>query len=41
MIREFLELSGYYSRFIQDYAEIAKPLADHTKKDLKSSVDIV
>ena len=34
-IRQFLWLSGYYRRFIQDYAELAKPLSDLLKKDVK------
>ena len=31
-IRQFLGLSGFYRRFIKDYAKIAKPLSDLTKK---------
>ena len=34
-IRQFLGLSGNYRRFIQDYAELAKPLSDLLKKDVK------
>ena len=34
-IRQFLGLSGYYRRFIQDYAELAKSLSDLFKKDVK------
>jgi hypothetical protein len=31
-IRQFLGLSGYYRKFIKNYASIAKPMSDLTKK---------
>ncbi|XP_051155718.1 uncharacterized protein LOC127278183 [Leptopilina boulardi] len=31
-VRSFLGLSGYYRRFIKDYAKVAKPLSDLLKK---------
>ena len=31
-VRAFLELSGYYRKFIPNYAEIAAPLSDLTRK---------
>ncbi len=37
-IRAFLGLSGYYSKFIQNYATIAKPLTDMTRKNLPNIV---
>lgn len=33
-IKSFLELSGYYRRFIQNYRSIAKPLTILLKKDI-------
>ena len=35
VIRQFLVLSGYYRRFIKDYAKLAKPLSNLLKKDTK------
>ena len=34
-IRQFLGLSGYYRRFIKDYAQLAKPLTDLLKKEVE------
>ncbi len=33
-VRAFLELSGYYRRFIPNYSSVAAPLSDLTKKAL-------
>lgn len=32
-IKQFLDLVGYYRRFIKDFSKIAKPLTDLLKKD--------
>ena len=32
-VRSFLELANFYRRFIKDYAQVAHPLHDLTKKD--------
>ena len=34
-IRQFLGISGYYRRFIEDYAKLEKPLSNLLKKDTK------
>lgn len=31
-VRRFLGLTGFFRRFVQNYAQIAKPLSDLTKK---------
>lgn len=38
-IQAFLGLVGYYRRFIKNFAEIAKPLTELTKKDVKFNWD--
>ena len=37
-VRTFLGLSGYYRRFIQNYASLAPPLSDLTRKSLPKQV---
>ena len=32
-VRSFLGLANFYRRFIKDYAQVARPLNDPTKKD--------
>ncbi|GKB13741.1 putative reverse transcriptase domain-containing protein [Tanacetum coccineum] len=34
-IRQFLELAGYYQRFIKDFSKIAKSLTELTQKNKK------
>ena len=37
-VRSFLGHTGYYRRFIADYAKLAMPLSDLTKKSLPDKV---
>ena len=34
-VSEFLDLTGFYRRFIKDYSKIAKPLYDLTQKGVE------
>ena len=34
-IRSFLGLSGYYSRFIEDFSRLAAPMTRLTQKEVK------
>jgi hypothetical protein len=34
-IRRFLELAGYYQRFIPDFSRIVKPITELLKKEAK------
>lgn len=38
-IKQFLGLTGYYRRFIKDYAKLAKPLSKYLKKDQKVNIN--
>ena len=37
-VREFLDLAGYYRRFIPDFAAVAAPLTDLTRKNAPNEV---
>lgn len=37
-VREFLGLAGYYRRFIPDFAAVAAPLTDLTRKNAPNEV---
>ena len=39
-VRAFLELTGYYRRFIPDFATVAIPLTDLTKKSTPVRVEL-
>ena len=34
-VQKFLELANYYRWFVKDFARVAKPLYEMTKKDVK------
>ena len=34
-VQKFLRLANYYKRFVKDFAKIAKPLHDMTRKEIK------
>ena len=38
-IKSFLGCTGYYRRWINDFASIARPLTDLTKKDLNINTE--
>lgn len=38
-IKQFLGLSGYYRKFIKDYAMVAKPMTKYLKKDVKLNIN--
>ncbi|KAL1258022.1 hypothetical protein QQF64_011266 [Cirrhinus molitorella] len=37
-VRQFLELAGYYRRFVPNYSDLTSPLTDLTKKEAPDSV---
>lgn len=39
-LQSFLGLTGYFRKFIKGYAEIAKPLSDVTKQNVKFKIDV-